>query len=387
VQTLASADSSQWRGAAADAFRAHLGTEVLPLARKAAESVGKAASALHSWSLSLASLREQAQALDREAAPYNTTIVATQQAAAPTATSWPPGASDFTPAQSATLTAANDALSGITARANALHGEYLTAVQQTGSQLEDAGQLAPGQPGLFSQLWHDATSVADGADHLFQDFVHDKALWEFVSGIAGIVATVAGVLALFPPLSVIFAPITVIAAGVALVSDFVLAEFDGGSWDAVALDAVATVTGMGWVKAADELTEVYRTAGLAEEMTKAPTWAGVAAKVPLVTRIPVVGKAIAGAEQSVEVAPGMFRIIGASLKEAAGDSKEMNMLSSVKDIDEQGVWRGLDIFSGGTTWAFSGAGIEAIPGNVRTWVNDLATGQAPWNQTADAPAG
>ena len=122
-------------------------------------------------------------------------------------------------------------------------------------------------------------------------------------------------------------------------------------------------------------------------MTKAPTYAGVAAKISLVTKIPVAGKAIADAEQTVEVAPGMFRMIGASLKAAAGDAKDVDALSAVKDLDNYGTWRAVDIVSGQTTWAFSGAGIEAIPGNVRNWVNNLAMGKEPWQESADAAAG
>jgi hypothetical protein len=79
VQTLSSANSGQWRGQAADAFRAHLGTDVLPLAGKAAESVGRAATALHNWALTLAALQDEARALDRQAAPYQTQLLITRQ--------------------------------------------------------------------------------------------------------------------------------------------------------------------------------------------------------------------------------------------------------------------------------------------------------------------
>ena len=122
-------------------------------------------------------------------------------------------------------------------------------------------------------------------------------------------------------------------------------------------------------------------------MTKAPTWAGVVSKVPLVTKIPMVGEAIDGADKTVKVAPGMFRMIGASLKEAAGEAKASDALGAVKDFENYGPWRAIDIVSGQTTWAFSGAGIEAIPGTVRNWVNDLATGKSPWQETANAAAG
>lgn len=122
-------------------------------------------------------------------------------------------------------------------------------------------------------------------------------------------------------------------------------------------------------------------------MSKAPTWAGVVSKVPLVTKIPVAGKAIGDAEKTVEVAPGLFRTIGASLKAAAGDSRALDSLTAAKDFEGYGPWRGVDIVSGQVTWTFSGAGIEAIPGNVRTWVNNAAMGKDPWQEPAEAAAG
>jgi hypothetical protein len=41
VRTLGSAGSQDWRGQAADAFRAHVDQDVLPLARQAGDSVGR----------------------------------------------------------------------------------------------------------------------------------------------------------------------------------------------------------------------------------------------------------------------------------------------------------------------------------------------------------
>jgi hypothetical protein len=192
---------------------------------------------------------------------------------------------------------------------------------------------------------------------------------------------------LIPPLSVIFAPIALGSALIATGADILLAGFDHGSWGAVILDAGAVIGGAGWIKAADRLSEIYKASGLTRVMTEAPTWAGVVSKAPLATKIPVVGEAIDGAEKTAEVAPGMFRMIGASLKAAAGDTKAADALSAVKDFGNYGTWRAIDIVSGQTTWAFSGAGIEAIPGNVRSWVNDLATGKSLWREPADAVAG
>jgi hypothetical protein len=387
AKTLASAGSDQWHGQAADAFRAHVHTDVLPLASKAANSIGQAATAFRDWALALASLQDEARALDRQAAPYQAQLTAALRSAGLPATARPPYRATFEPAQQARLDEATTALGGISARASDIHGRYLAAVQRTGSQLADAGNLAPPPPGLFAGLWHDAESGWDEAAGFIGHVVHDKGLLEFIAGVANIVATVAGLLALIPPLSLLFAPIALGAAGIALISDTLLAGFDGGSWGAVILDAGAVVGGAGWIKAADKLSEIYKASGLTSVMTKAPTWSGVASKIPLVTKIPVVGTAIDGAEKTVEVAPGMFRMIGASLKAAGGDTKAVDALGAVKDFDNYGKWRAIDIVSGQTTWSFSGAGIESIPGTVRNWVNNVATGNAPWQEPADATAG
>jgi hypothetical protein len=387
ARTLASAGSEQWRGQAADAFRTHVQADVLPLASGAAGSLSRAAAALQDWSLTLAGLQNDARALDQQAAPYQVQLTAVLRSAGLPATARPPYPASLKRAQLTQVSEATTALAGIAARASEIHAEYLAAAQRTASQLTEAGSMAPQPPGLFASLWHDATSGWDGIVREASNIVHDKAIWEFIAGVANVVATVAGLLALIPPLSVVFAPIAVVAAGVALVSDMVLAGFDHGSWGAVILDAVAVVGGAAWIKAAGKLSELYEASEMTSVMTKAPTYAGVAARIPLVTRIPVAGKAIAEAEQTVEVAPGMFRMIGASLKAAAGDASDVGALSAVKDFEQYGAWRAVDIVSGQGTWAFSGAGIEAIPGNVRNWVNNLATGREPWQESADAAAG
>jgi hypothetical protein len=345
VSTLSSAGSQDWRGQAADAFRTHVACDVLPLARKASDSVGQAAAALRTWSLTLAQLQEEARALDQQAAPYRAD-------------------------QDATLRAA------ILAKAEDLHQRYLGAVQHANSQLQDAGNMAPQPPGLFSSLWHDATAAWDEVTHGLSEFVHDKALWEFISGVCNIIATVAGVLALFPPLSAIFGPIALGAALLAMGSDAVLAVFDHGSWSGVALDAVAVVADAGWMRAAGKISELYEEAGLTKDMTKAPTWAGIAAKVPKL------GSKISAEARTGNVAPGLFTMIGNSLKEATGGgaSATVRELGAIKNLDSYGKWRAIDIVAGQASWSFSGAGIEAIPGNIRTWVNDLAVGKNPWQQ-------
>jgi hypothetical protein len=376
VSTLSSAGSQDWRGQAADAFRDHVRSDVLPLARKASDSVGQAAAALRSWSLTLAQLQEEARTLDQQAAPYRAGQDAALRAAGLPAGSTAPYPSTVTAAQKTQLNQANAALTAILAKAEDLHQRYLGAVQHANSQLQDAGNMAPQPPGLFSSLWHDATAAWDQVTQGLSELVHDKALWEFISGVCNIIATVAGILALFPPLSAIFGPIALGAALLAMASDAVLAMFDHGSWSAVALDAAAAVADAGWMRAAGKISELYEEAGLAKDMTKAPTWAGIAAKVPKL------GSKISAEARTDSVAPGLFTMIGNSLKEATGGGANATVreLGAIKNLDSYGKWRAIDIVAGQASWSFSGAGIEAIPGNIRTWVNDLAVGKNPWQQ-------
>lgn len=381
VQTLASAGPGDWRGQAAQAFRGHLDQEVLPLARKASESVGQAAQALRAWAATLSELQQEARALDQQAAPHRTDLNAMLHKAGLPAGGAPPLLPPPTmkPAQCARMDAASTALNGVIAKANDLHARYLAAVQRTGSQLQDAGHMAPQPPGLFASLWHEAVSGWDAMVHGLDEFVHDKALLQFISGVCNVIATVAGLLALFPPLTAIFGPIALVAAIFAMGADALLAGFDGGSWGAVALDGLAVVSDAGWMKAAGKLADLYKGAGLEGSMTKATTWSG------LVSKIPKAGSAITGdAAKTVDVAPGMFRMIGNSLKAAAtgGTDATAAELSAIKDLDSYGTWRAVDIMAGQGSWAFSGGAVAAVPGTVRTWVSEFAAGNAPWQAAA-----
>jgi hypothetical protein len=282
-------------------------------------------------------------------------------------------------AQRTQLQEADAALTSITTRANDIHTRYMAAVQTTAGQLDQAGNMAPHPPGLFSSLWHDVTSGWDDIVHMASDFVHDKALLQFISSVANLVATVAGILALFPPLTAIFGPIALAAGLVALMADALLAIFDHGSWTAVGLDLVAVVSDMAWMKAAGKLTELYKAAGAEKFMAKATTYSGLVSKIPLVTKIPKVGTVIADAEHTVPVAPGMFRFMGESLKETflGGDHVAMKAFEAVDPIKD-GPWRALDIQAGMINWTATGVAFTQVPSVVRSWVDDFATGKEPW---------
>jgi hypothetical protein len=381
VSTLASAGSGQWRGKAADAFRDHVHADVLPLAQRARDSVGRAATALRGFAVTLAALQQEAAALDRQAGTWQDQRYAALAAARLPASATAPYPASVHPVQRAQLEEADTALASVSSRAQDIQARYAAAVQQARSQLDAAGNMALRPPGLFSGLLHDLESGWDEIVAVAGEIVHDKALWDFISGVANIIASVAGVLALFPPLTEIFGPIAFAAALIALTADSVLAMFDHGGWDAVAFDLVAVVSDEAWMKSAGKLTGMYQAAGLEKFMTKAPTWAGLVSKVPLVTKIPVLGDAIEAADHTVDVAPGIFRMIGLQLKEAAGSSEAAAMLDELSKVDKQPgylAWRLADVFAGELNWVTAGIAITQEPGTVHDWADNFATGKEPW---------
>jgi hypothetical protein len=124
VQTLTSAEPQEWRGQAAGAFRAHVDQDVLPLARKAGDSVGKAAATLHTWAITLAGLQDEARALDRQAAPYRAELDAALRFAGLPAGSTPPYPVAIKLSQTARPDEANTALAGVLAKADDIHTRW-----------------------------------------------------------------------------------------------------------------------------------------------------------------------------------------------------------------------------------------------------------------------
>jgi hypothetical protein len=134
---------------------------------------------------------------------------------------------------------------------------------------------------------------------------------------------------------------------------------------------------------------MYKEGGRAEELGKTLTVAGYLDKVPGATKLPKLGAVIAKADKTKEVAPGMFRAIAASLKEAAGDSSAINGLTklSQQELDAKAPWRAIDIVGGQASYALSAGSIEQVPGTIKNWVNNGTEGKLPWEQSVNAAAG
>ena len=70
--------------------------------------------------------------------------------------------------------------------------------------------MAPKAPGLFAAVWQDVTGGWSLVTGEIDQFVHDKALLEFISGVCDAISTVTGLLALIP------SPFSLVLAGIAM---------------------------------------------------------------------------------------------------------------------------------------------------------------------------
>jgi hypothetical protein len=162
ARALQSAQSHAWAGQAADAFRAHVRQDILPLARAAADAVGRGAAALRRWSASLAGFQQEARQLDRQAQACRAGMdAALRSSGTPARAHGRNGSSGTatapaTPGASAAARAEGAALDAVLARAEDLHARYLAAARTAAAQLEDAGNLAPPPPARFLSLWRQA---------------------------------------------------------------------------------------------------------------------------------------------------------------------------------------------------------------------------------------
>ncbi len=359
--TLSGAGSDDWTGLHADAFRAHLHQDVVPLVRTAATSFGRAAAALGTWGRLLEGFAAEAMILERQArAAQQDAQAAAASLAAFTAAHGPasPAGPLLTPAQlrqqASLQDAASRAGSGVAAirrQAQELNTRYLAAATRVAGELTLAGDMAPRAPGLLASLRHDIAAGWDDARDAAGDWVRDHAaLLQFISGVLNLVATVSALLALIPPLSFIFGFIAIAAAGAATLDDTLTAMFAHGSWVTAGLDLAGTLGAGGAFKAAGELAEIYQGTGRSGQM-----WT-----------------LVKFGEKDAKVAPGLFRSIAHMTDEAWA------MKAGAREFG----WRVISTTCGQVSWTTTGIAGTTIPGTISTWRHDFLTGRQPWNQPA-----
>lgn len=385
AKVLAMAQSPEWVGKTADAFRDHLHADVLPLVDTAASSIGKAAAALSAWYTTLQGLQHQAARLNQLAAPYAAELAAANRSlpfSAQVTTGKPafelalplPTLTAAQKTAKSNAEAAAGSLNGIYRQVNNLHQEYLAAVSRCAGQLDAAGNMAPKPPGFWDDIGH-------WFEHTWDDTIEDPKFWRFLSEVANVVSTVAAILALFPPLTAIFGPIALIAAEVGLVADTVLYVFFGGSLSAVLLDLTAVIGGKVADAAADGLLGVYKAgvesgeiAEAADGLKSSPTIAGLLSKSKIILKLPVVGNAIEGANHTAPAVPGVLDWISMSLK---GDNTVdvLNGLKDTKLLLKANIWRGVDITVGELNWVPTAIGGSGTYDIIKGWFDGHAVSE------------
>ncbi|MGW5385132.1 hypothetical protein [Nocardia sp. NPDC003963] len=263
---LRSSNDEVWRGEAGDAFRSHFDATLAQDLGYAQSSLERAVTVLGEWNTALIGFRDQAKALDQEAAAaageVNKAVTEVQQASAnpdlglanqqfddPAALQ---AAQNRLNAATARVNAANTALSNwlgvqdsIAARVRDLATEHENVAKRIASELDAAAKdFAPSEPD--KSIW-DRIKDAIGA---IGDWIDEHR--EGIHTALSTTAAVAGLLALVtpPPVSAIALGVSLAAGAGALALDFTdpevregLMSGDPKAWLTVGGDALSVVPG------------------------------------------------------------------------------------------------------------------------------------------------
>jgi len=256
---LTTIDLAGWTGKAAIAFRDHLGQEITPLIRKAHQSFDNAAMSLNRWTNQLQGFQAEADALEREAAAKQGALDSANHALNASSPSSSAGGSP-NPSSSGTdhqdlqkqqkqqaVTDAGNALNSVRHRAHELHDRYITAAGVVARSLDNAGHIAPPEPGLFDDIVNGVAGAWDATcDWVKKHADLIKAIADFLSDIGAALQIAAIVLAPIEPLGAFLEGLSLAANGLALVGDLV-AKAGGAnvSWLSIGLAAFGVVPGIG----------------------------------------------------------------------------------------------------------------------------------------------
>lgn len=263
---LRNSNDEVWRGQAGDAFRSHFDATLAQDLGYAQSSLERAVTVLGEWNTALVGFRDQAKALDQEAAvaagEVNKAVTEVQQASAnpdlglanqqfddPAALQ---AAQTRLNAATARVNAANTALNNwlgvqdtIAGRARDLATEHETVAKRIASELDSAAKdFAPSEPD--KSIW-DRIKDAIGA---IGDWIDEHR--EGIHTALSTTATIAGLLALVtpPPISAIALGVSLAAGAGALALDFTNPEIREGlmsgdpkAWLTVGGDALSVVPG------------------------------------------------------------------------------------------------------------------------------------------------
>ncbi|NUS92793.1 MAG: hypothetical protein HOQ36_10330 [Nocardia sp.] len=263
---LRSSNDEVWRGEAGDAFRSHFDATLAQDLGYAQSSLERAVTVLGEWNTALVGFRDQAKALDQEAAAaageVNKAVTEVQQASANPDL----GLANQQFDDPAALQAAQNRLNAATARVNAANTALTNWLGVQDSIAARVRDLATEHENVAKRI----ASELDAAAKDFAPSEPDKSIWDRIKDAIGAIgdwidehregihtalsttAAVAGLLALVtpPPVSAIALGVSLAAGAGALALDFTdpevregLMSGDPKAWLTVGGDALSVVPG------------------------------------------------------------------------------------------------------------------------------------------------
>lgn len=223
-RVLEGADEGDWRGKAADAFRALLADDFRPKVKDAYSAFSTARTVLTDWAENIDRQQRTAARLEDEAAELKRAA----DAEAKKDEEKKDGGEEKEEGGPG-----EDPLADVRRRARSLHDDYEQEGRDAATRLQKALDIAPNEPGFWDKLGDAVGGALEAIGQAVTDPMGTLAelapLFKTLGDIAGLLSTVTGLLALVPGLQFLGAA-SLALAGVALVAHYLSAVGTTGSF-------------------------------------------------------------------------------------------------------------------------------------------------------------
>lgn len=262
-RVLEGADEGDWRGKAADAFRALLADDFRPKVKDAYSAFSTARTVLTDWAENIDRRQRAAARLEDEAAELKRTADAEAEREKEREKKDDDGNGGEQGADSGSGSGSDeDPLADVRRRARSLHDDYEQEGRDAANRLQRALDIAPNEPGFWDKLGDAVGGALEAIGQAVTDPMGTLAelapLFKTLGDIAGLLSTITGLLALVPGLQFLGAA-SLALAGVALVAHYLSAVGTTGSFlkalttKDVILDAVGFGLGKLGARFGDEI--------------------------------------------------------------------------------------------------------------------------------------
>ncbi|AKH83079.1 hypothetical protein AA958_13505 [Streptomyces sp. CNQ-509] len=267
-RVLEGAGEGDWRGKAADAFRALLADDFRPKVQDAYSAFSTARTVLTDWAENIDRRQRAAARLEDEAAELKRAADAAAAKEEEKKDEEDDGGSGSRPRSgSGGSGPEEDPLADVRRRARSLQDDYEQDGRDAADRLQRALDIAPNEPGFWDKLGDAVGGALEAIGQAVMDPMGTLAelapLFKTLGDIAGLLSTVTGLLALVPGLQFLGAA-SLALAGVALVAHYLSAVGTTGSFlkalttKDVIMDAVGFGLGKLGARFGDEILSAAR---------------------------------------------------------------------------------------------------------------------------------